>query len=147
MKKIIVLISLIGMFMMDDAEAAKITISDDLVNSICQVESRNNPNAVGDNGKSVGIAQIQKICVDDVNRILKLQKKSKRFTYDDRKNVEKSKEMMKIYLSFYGRLYEKETGLKVTPKILARIWNGGPKGYKVKATYAYYQKVRKYLMA
>ena len=54
---------------------------------------------------------------------------------------------MKLYLEFYGRQYAKETGLIPTDKVLSRIWNGGPRGWKLDATYAYYQKVRKYLMA
>ena len=148
MKRLFIVLSItIAVLMNAEAKQIQIIISNDLIDSICKVESGNNPNAVGDNGKSVGIAQIQKICVDDCNRILKMRKQSKRFTYEDRKSVSKSKEMMKIYLEFYGRQYAKETGIAPTNKVLSRIWNGGPRGWKLDATYAYYQKVRKYLMA
>lgn len=149
MKRLVIILACIGTVIMTSEAKSKIqvVISDDLVHSICQVESGNNPNAVGDNGKSFGIAQIQKICVDDVNRILRLKKSEKRFNYEDRKSVSKSQEMMKIYVEFYGRQYAKETGMKPTDKVLSRIWNGGPHGWKLDATYAYYQRVRKYLVA
>lgn len=129
--------------MLNEAEAAKVVVSDALIDSICRVESNNNPNAVGDNGASVGIAQIQKICVDDVNRILG----KKTYTYEDRKNVAKSKAMMKVYLQYYGARYKKLTGLEPTSYVLSRIWNGGPNGWKMKSTYAYMQKVKQYLTA
>ena len=124
---------------------AKVTVADNLIDSICWVESRNNPDAIGDNGKAVGIAQIHPVCVRDVNRILKLQQKTKRYTIEDRKSVAKSKAMMKIYLEFYGERYRRQTGKQPTQQILARIWNGGPDGWKDKATIAYYQKVAKRL--
>lgn len=142
MKRIIFIVA-----MLLSIKANAVIISDSLVDSICWVESKNNPQAIGDNGKAIGIAQIQPICVHDVNRILKLQGKKIQYTLDDRKSISKSKEMMKVYLSFYGDRYVKKTGKQPTNEVLSRIWNGGPNGWKVKATYAYYVKVTRRLCA
>lgn len=148
MRRIIMFFMLMCM-LSNTTEAAKkkVVISDNLVDSICQVESGNNANAIGDNGKAVGIAQIHKVCVDDVNRICKLKKNGLTFSYSDRKSVSKSKQMMKIYLQFYGDQYLRRTGQIPTDQILSRIWNGGPAGYRKTATITYYKKVQKHLMA
>lgn len=107
-----------------------------LLESISWVESKHDPEAVGDNGKAVGAYQIHKGYVDDVNRIY-----GTRFTYEDRKNPEKSKRMVQLYLLYYGARYERITGMKVTVDILARIHNGGPNGWKKHATIEYADKV------
>lgn len=141
-------IMMLFMFIMcSNVEAAKkrVVISNTLIDSICKVESSNNANAIGDNGKAVGIAQIHKICVDDINRICKLKKNGLKFSYDDRKSVSKSKQMLKIYLQFYGDQYLRKTGKVPTNEILSRIWNGGPTGYNKKATIAYSMKVNRHL--
>src|SRR5437016_4870604 len=75
-----------------------------------------NPRQPGDNGAALGVLQIHKIVVDDVN---KFAPAGERFTYEDRANVEKSKRMLTIYLNHYAR------DLSFADK--ARIWNGGPK--------------------
>lgn len=100
-----------------------------LFESICKVESNNNPNAVGDNGKAVGIVQIHPIMVDDVNRIIG----SRRYSLADRTSVTKSREMFEIYINHYGK------GLSDSDK--ARIWNGGPRGHRKECTKAYALKV------
>ena len=45
----------------------------DIMNAIIQVESRGNPKAHAQGEDAVGILQIRKCMVDDVNRILKRQ--------------------------------------------------------------------------
>ena len=67
---------------------------------------------------------------------------SEKFTYEDRKNKEKSQKIVKLYLEHYGEKYEKETGKKADNEILARIHNGGPKGWKKEATKNYWKKVQ-----
>ena len=128
---------------------------------LMDVESDNNPNAIGDNGKAVGILQIHEICVDDVNRITKSN-----YTYDDRYNVTKSTVICANYLIYYHDKYVKwyednkmfimhENGHKVedyphpsdVDEICARLWNGGYAGLKrnPRATDAYWEKVKKKL--
>lgn len=108
--------------------------------AIAWVESRNNDNAIGDGGRAVGRYQLWKVYVDDVNRI-----SGRSYTYDDRCDAGKSLEMVKIYLAYYGRRYERLTGKKATWEILARIHNGGPNGWKKKSTKKYWDKVDRYM--
>jgi hypothetical protein len=102
---------------------------DDLLSAICQVESNCNSGAIGDNSKAIGAYQLWRIYVDDVCRI-----SGKKFTYADRLNKDKSREMVKIYLEHYG----KGKGLEA----MARIHNGGPKGDKKQSTVKYWQKIK-----
>ena len=111
---------------------------------LCQVESGNNPAALGDYSRgeyrAVGCLQIWKIVVDDVNRI----QKKEVFTYKDRSDRLKSLRMAEIYLTHYGRHLEKK-GVEVNMEVLSRVWNGGPTGYKKKSTEKYWKKVKKEL--
>jgi len=107
------------------------TPEETLWRAICTVESRNNPVAVGDGGKAVGIAQIHKCLVDDVNRIMG----RKLYVYSDRLNPVKCKAMYLIYIHHYYP--------KGTLEQWARCWNGGPKGPNKQATVSYWQKVQR----
>ena len=49
------------------------------------------------------------------------------------------------YLQIWGSHYKKVTGKKATNEVLARIWNGGPNGWKKKSTLGYLVKYRKLL--
>lgn len=105
-----------------------------LIDAIIYVESRGNPRAKG--GCSVGILQITPIAVRECNNILKAKGSKKRYTYSDRYDVEKSKEMFMLIQEKYnpGRDIEKAI----------RLWNGGP-GYTIKGTQKYFNKVMKIL--
>ena len=103
----------------------------DLLDAIAQVESGGDPNAVGDNGAAVGLFQIHKIYVDDVNRILRYNK----YKYSDRLLPHRSQEMVTVYLKHYGK------GKSLLD--MARIHNGGPRGHKKKCTLPYAEKIRK----
>lgn len=48
------------------------------------------------------------------------------------------------YWGFYGSQYRRTTGKPVTAEVLARIHNGGPTGWKKKATASYWRRVRKH---
>lgn len=112
-----------------------------LIPLLCQVESGGNPGAVGDNGAAVGVLQIHTICVDDVNRISGLN-----YTYQDRYDAQKSREMAVIYLTHYGRAYSKKTGQAANMEVLAAMWCSGPTGYKKMdrpGVKKYIEKVRK----
>ena len=100
--------------------------------AIAQVESKNNPRAV--NGDAVGLLQIRPILVRDINRILKLQNNSKRYTLADRYNPRKSVEMFTIYQGHYNPSGNIERAI--------RLWNGGS-NYTVRGTQSYYNKVRR----
>ena len=109
--------------------------SDSLINAIIKVESNDNVNAIGDNGKAVGCMQIWKVVVDDVNKVSKLK-----YNYNDRFNKEKSIEIFKLYINKYATA--KRLGRTPTDEDMARIWNGGPNGFKKAGTKQYWLKVK-----
>jgi hypothetical protein len=102
--------------------------------AIIQVESEGNARAVS--GNSVGAMQITPILVEECNEILKNRKSDKRFTMNDRYNVEKSKEMFLLIQSHYNKTNNVEKAI--------RSWNGGPR-YGIKATNNYLAKVMRLL--
>jgi hypothetical protein len=131
----------ISAFLLLCTQLSAVDITSELLDAIEFVESRYNPNAVGDNGVSVGSFQITKAYVDDVNRLYHRQ-----YTYNDRYDRRKSRNMTILYLSYYGNLYEKRTGNRATYEVLCRIHNGGPTGmYKLK-TKQYWKKVERRLL-
>ena len=105
---------------------------------ICAVESGHNPAAVGDFGQSVGIAQIQSCVIEDVNQFVGYKK----YYLADRTDPDKSREIFVLYLNRWGRNYTKNTGKQPTLEVYSRMWNGGPKGYRKRATDPYWKKVR-----
>ncbi len=105
-----------------------------VMNAIIQVESEGNPQAVS--GKSCGAMQISPIMVEECNQILEKRNSKKRFTLDDRFNVQKSKEMFILIQLHYNPTNNVEKAI--------RSWNGGQR-YSVKATQRYYNKVMKLL--
>ena len=121
-------------FMIFDSPPGRDVI--DILNAIVQVESGGDPSAHAKGEDAVGILQIRKCMVDDVNRILIRQGISKRFTYADRWDVIKSYEMFNIFCDYYGL---------TTAEEMARCWNGGPRGIDNPATLGYWDKVENIL--
>ena len=113
---------------------ASATPSDRLLDAICHVESRGKADAIGDGGKAVGAYQIHPAVVADVNRIC-----GTAYTLEDRLDPAKAREICQAYLSHYG---ERAGG---TDEAHARVWNGGPKGHKKRATVAYWNRVQRQL--
>ncbi len=111
-----------------------------LIPALIKVESNGDPNAVGDHGRAKGILQIWNKVVQDVNRIYKTK-----FLHDDAFDKEKAKDIATKYLSYYGKMYESQTGKPASQEVLARIWNGGPQGWKNQNTTSYWQKVKSFL--
>ncbi len=112
--------------------------TDYLLEALIQVESKGNENAVGDkhlSRPSVGVLQLRPIMVREVNRILKKHKVKKKYTLEDRYSKEKSIEMFYIWQSYHH--------LNDSDEVIARCWNGGPKGWKRKSTLHYWNKVQK----
>ena len=107
-----------------------------LLSALMFVESGNNDSAHAIGEDAVGVLQIRKTMVDDVNRILKRQGKTYTFTYDDRWLRNKSIQMFDIYCKHYGL---------TTAEEIARCWNGGPRGMDKEATVYYWNKVQNYL--
>ena len=105
-----------------------------LLSSIIHVESSNNDSAYHPGENAVGCLQIRQCMVNDVNRILKFQRSTKRYTYNDRWVRYKSIEMFEIYCTHYKLTTSEE---------IARCWNGGPRGMNNPLTATYWRKVQK----
>lgn len=54
-----------------------------------------------------------------------------------------SEEIALLYLTYWGKEYTRNTGKIPSYEQYARIWNGGPKGWKKASTLEYWKKVRK----
>ena len=122
-----------------------VVVSDEFLNALAIVESNNDSSKVGKLGE-LGILQIRKCVLDDVNRVFKTN-----YTINDTKDDEKSREICRKYLKHWGGIYERRTGLKADHQVLAKIWNGGPlaptkKRYAVARKLSrYWMKVRQYI--
>lgn len=103
-----------------------------------QVESFDGREPVGDKGRSRGVYHIQSCYVADVNRVY-----GTRFTPDDRDDPVKAHQIVRLYLAHYGRVYTKITSKPVTCEVLARIHNGGPDGWRKKATIKHWRRVER----
>ncbi len=110
---------------------------DNLILAIAIVESTMNPLAVGDNGESWGILQIQMQVIEDVNHYFGTDYKS-----EDRLEVHDSKMIFKYYTTYWASVYERNTGRLADFEILSKIWNGGAYGYNNPATEKYWIKVK-----
>lgn len=113
-----------------------------LVDALIQIESQGNDNAIGDKhltDKAYGCLQIRKPCVDDVNKVFGTNYKAE----DCLGNRQKSLYIFDRYMELYA--VERKLGRPVTDEDRARIWNGGPTGYKRDSTIPYWEKAEKLL--
>lgn len=118
-----------------------VEVSDKLLHALKMAESGCKSNAIGDNGKAVGILQLHKVYVDDANRIVGYKK----YNYNDRYDVLKSEEMTRIVLTHYGKRYERKTGKRCTDEILARIHNRGYSQWSDKLGERYWSRVKQFM--
>lgn len=126
--------------MADSQEKENVFSWERVMNAIIQVESKGNPKAYNKVGDCVGVLQITPLLVKECNKILKEQKKLKRFTLKDRWNEEKSKEMFVIIQEHLNPEHNIEKAIK--------CWNCGGfylknNGWKNKSI-GYYKKVMKH---
>jgi hypothetical protein len=113
-----------------------------LIQALIRVESRGNDNAIGDRHmkhKAYGPLQIRKPCVDDVNRRYGTKIEAKNLLGDRAK----SEWVCQKYLEMYAT--QKRLGKEPTYEDMARMWNGGPNGWKQSSTLKYWSKVKKEL--
>lgn len=107
-----------------------------VMEAIIAHESKGNPRAVC--GIYVGVMQIAPVMVRECNNILKQRGSSKRYKYDDRYSVEKSKEIFKLIMSKYNPENDVDKA--------CRLWAGGIR-YKIKATQPFVDWVHRYMEA
>lgn len=105
-----------------------------LIAALIQVESGGNDRAVGDGGRSLGCLQISDVVVADVRRIT-----GRWVSRTDAWNRQKSIRICVDYLSHYAT--RERLGYEPRMEDMARIWNGGPNGWRKEATRDYWRKV------
>ncbi len=105
---------------------------DRLLDAIALVESRDNPGAVGDHGRALGVYQIHRSYWAEGTEILGVTWK-----YREARDPQKARQVVRAYLSYYGR--------GKTLLDMARIHNGGPRGCEKAATLVYARKIEQVL--
>ncbi len=113
-----------------------------LVPALIQVESSGRDWVIGDKRlgeRAYGPLQIRKPVTDDVNRAYGTNYRAE----DMLGNRKLSIEVCGKYLKLYAK--RERLGMEATPEILARIWNGGPNGWKRDITLQYWRKVKRNL--
>jgi hypothetical protein len=106
--------------------------SDRLLDAIAKVESNHNPNAVGDDGKAIGVFQIHRVYWQDAVQ----HDPSIGGCYEDCRDPEYARRIVIAYMDRYAPA-------NASDETLARIHNGGPRGHKKAATTKYWNKVKK----
>jgi hypothetical protein len=108
------------------------------LNAIASVESSNNDLAIGDGGRAIGRYQIWEVYWQDAVDFCP-QISGRYANVVDKKYAER---IVMAYLLRYGRDALKNRDYEK----LSRIHNGGPKGYKKKATLTYWLRIKKFLV-
>jgi hypothetical protein len=109
-----------------------------LFTAVCAVESGGNTHALNSSTNAAGVVQIRPCVVKDCNQIVG----ERRWTLRDRYDRARSREMFVTYLKFYGDLYKEQTGRQPTAETYARMWNGGPTGWRKASTREYWRMVK-----
>jgi hypothetical protein len=108
---------------------------ENLLDAIKIIESQNGKYNIGKNGE-LGPYQIKKIVIDDVNRIIG----NNTYKYSDALDDNKSREICRIYITYWSNRFNVNT-----IEAMARIWNGGPRGYLKESTVKYWNNIRSIL--
>ncbi len=103
-----------------------------LLDTIAEIESKNHPYAIGDKGQAIGAYQIHRAYWKDGTRFLGVD-----WNYREAFDPKKARRVVRAYLLHYGK------GRSLMD--MARIHNGGPKGYKKTSTLIYARKIRSLL--
>ena len=116
--------------------------SEELIKALIQVESSGNLKAIGDKHlreKAYGPLQVRQPVCDDLNRIYGTNYKAEHCLG----NLPLSVTIFKKYVTHWGT--KKRLGREPRDADFARIWNGGPNGWKWSATEKYLAKVERAL--
>jgi hypothetical protein len=108
-----------------------------LLDAIWAVESGRGTNPRnGDGGKAVGPLQIHVGVVRDVNRVYGTS-----YRHADARDLTAAREICRLYLAHYAT--PARIGRAVTDRDRARIWNGGPDGWRQSCTAEYWSRIRR----
>jgi hypothetical protein len=114
-----------------------------LVAALIIIESGGDDSAIGDKGKAVGCLQIHPVMVNDCNRILAQRGSETVYTQADRWDRAKSIAMCRLFIEHY--CIKTRIGRAPTMEDAARMWNGGPNGWRYTSTENYWEKVKEVL--
>lgn len=128
------LLSVVASFALVACNANAAPPSEQLLDAIATVESNNNPNAVGDGGKAIGVFQIHRVYWQDAVQ----HDPSIGGCYEDCRDPEYARRIVIAYMDRYAPA-------NASDETLARIHNGGPRGHKKSATTKYWKKVKNQL--
>lgn len=116
----------------------------DCLDAIEWVESKGDPNAIGDlrNGvyRAIGSFQLWKIYVDEVNRICGILHLTEQFTYEDRCDKTRSRKMSLIHNEYWA-----DIAMLVTEMDYAEAFvrsHQGACGYRTDCTKPFWKKVK-----
>lgn len=108
---------------------------DAFLDRLAAVESNGDDAAVNEAGGAHGRYQVTQPYLDDANALL-----GTAYTLADMHDPAKARRVVCAYLAHYGARYVAETGRACTAEVLARIHNGGPRGWAKAATDHYAEK-------
>lgn len=109
----------------------------ELISLLIDIESDGDDNAHGDlnlEQQAYGPLQIRQPVCDDVNRVYGTSLRAEQMQGNRALSIDTFRKYMSIYAT------KKQLGFTPTPVAMARIWNGGPKGWCRKATLGYREK-------
>lgn len=113
---------------------------DEIYDVLIHVESNNNPEAIGDDGRAYGVLQIHSICVEDINRLYNTE-----YTHQQAFNRIHSKQMFFLYLQYGIKRFKRRYSRSPTEGEVVRMWNGSVySGYKKESTKKYYRRYLKF---
>ncbi len=125
-----------------DTQATTPADRDRLLDAIMQWESRGNDFAIGDkhlSEKAYGAFQIRQPCVDDINARYGTSIQASQLLGDRAL----SRWVCQKYLELYAT--RRQIGREPTMQDMARVWNGGPTGWKKSSTVAYWAHIKEIL--
>jgi len=137
MKKIISIIVFCSAFCLSD-------VTDGILSAISYVESRHNDRAVNVKEDAVGRYQIQQAYFYEAQRICEITGRPFNYTLEDRKDPAKAKEIVRIYLNFWGRQYKKAKKAEPTAEVYFKIHNGHAFWKHRKSDKAYFSNIDVY---
>ena len=109
---------------------------DQLMDAIAVVESNRG-------ATSANVYQLRPIWVEDVNRI-----SGQRITFEQAVSDDAvARACIRAYWEYYGARYYRLTLRQPNAEVLARIHNGGPDGWRMPSTRAYWYRVKSALIA
>lgn len=108
-------------------------ISPAFLDRLALVESGRNDSAINQAEDAHGRFQIRQCYLDDANAVL-----GTAYTLQDMHNRALAEKVVRAYLLRYGSAMERATGREATEEDLARIHNGGPRGWAKESTWNYW---------